>query len=170
MATANSVITKIQGLITSANAATGEDSGNLTDAVAALIAGFGTPGNTSSLTVHTGTYMTNDRTGENIVFSTPGGVSYFCMFMKDIATTGTGFAYFTALVANKETQFVYIASSNTVGTLSSAANAYPTGEPTVNYYPGIDFGEDTVTFIAFQPLSSYCKVPQPGKTYMWIAW
>ena len=41
MATANSVKTKMQGLIDSANAKTGANDSTLTDAVNTLISGFG---------------------------------------------------------------------------------------------------------------------------------
>ena len=44
MPTADSVKTKIQGLINSANAATGQTDGNLSAAVASLVAGFGGSG------------------------------------------------------------------------------------------------------------------------------
>ena len=166
MATAESVKMKIQGLISSANAATGETSGDLSSAVEKLIAGYGSSG----AALHTGVYVTSVRSVEDIEFSTPGGASYFVMFMQDVPQTGTGAAFLTSVSACKETGRVVTACSNSSGSMSTAANVYPTGEPSLGNFPGVSFGEDSVTLIAYKPLSNTVRLPQENKNYVWMAW
>lgn len=167
MATADSVKMKIQGLISSANTAAGEDCTDLTSAVEKLIAGYGSSG---GATLHTGTYSTDVRHGDDITFSTPGGAAYFVMFMIDAPTTGTGIAFLTSISACKETGRVVASSSNSTGSMATAANVFPTGEPSIGNYPSVSFGTDSVTVISYKPLSNTVRVPQVGKTYVWMAW
>lgn len=165
MATADTVKQKVRGLLTAANGATGKDDRNLTDAVASLIDGFG-----SGSALHTGIYTAEVWAVEDLVFDTPGGASYFAMFMLDMPSTGTGYALMTAIAACKSTGRVICAGSNASGSAISASQAYITGNPPVSHYPGISFGADQVTLLTPSAPSVNSRWPQVNKRYVWIAW
>jgi hypothetical protein len=65
MPTAESVIEKLQGLIDTANATTGEADTTLTDAIASLIAGFGSGGSGGTVNIAQGDF-TNGATPEKV--------------------------------------------------------------------------------------------------------
>lgn len=166
MATADSVKQKMRGLLTAANDATGKADHDLTEAVASLIAGFGSGGTM----LHTGIYQTEEWAVKDLAFEVPGGASYFAMFMLDMPSTGTGYALMTAIAACKSTGRVICAGSNASGSAVSASQAYITGNPPVSNYPGISFGADQVTLLAPSAPSVNSRWPQVNKRYAWIAW
>ena len=94
MVTAESVKAKLQGLIATANATTGNADADLTAAVGALVAGFGQggggglPGNILEIKTGSWTQATNDSTGS---FTIPHGCSKNPLFVivdSDYATSG----------------------------------------------------------------------------------
>lgn len=94
MTTAESVKSKLQGLIDTANATTGNADADLTAAVNALVAGFGQggggglPGNILEIKTGSWTQATNDSTGS---FTIPHGCSKNPLFVivdSDYATSG----------------------------------------------------------------------------------
>ena len=165
MATADSVKIKLQGLLQSANEATGNSDSTLSDAVASLIVGFG-----SGATLYTGIHKMEEWVAEDVVFDTPGDVSYFAMFMIDAPTTGSGQALFTSIVACKSTKRVIVSASNSSGSAVTASQHYITGTPTVSAYPGISFGETQVTLLAPKNPSTSSRWLQVDKQYVWIGW
>lgn len=169
MATADGVKTKIQGLIDSANAVTGQTDADMSSAVATLIAGYGSSGGDSGAVFYTGTYMTEERVLEDIVFSTPGGVSHFVMFLFDEQRTDTGMAYAVAYIGSKGGRIIGAGSSN-AGSGVNAAVCYANAETTNGYYYGVQFGTDSVTLLAATSTVKYCRAPLANKTYIWAAW
>jgi len=165
MATADSVKSKIQNLIASANSTTGQSDADMTSAVASLIAGFGASGSS----VITGTYMTEERIIADIEFSTPGGVSNFALIMLDSPSLDTGLAYCTAYIGNRDGNLIG-AGSNNSGAASSGGSTYPIGDTATGYYYRIVFGTDSVTLVAPSTTEKYVRSPQAGKLYQWIAW
>ena len=163
MAALDSVKDKIRSLIHQANAATGEERTTLTDAVADLIAGCG------GAKVHTGTYSADIRNYQNITFSTPGGASYFAMFMLGSHTTGTGNAFMTSIVCSKNPARVICSCSNNAGSSAASSYAYlPTSTSSVYY--GVTFNADSVVLVAPSTKDSTTRAPQVGKSYAWVAW
>ena len=165
MATADSVKTKLQGLLQSANAATGNNDSTLSEAVASLVAGFG-----SGAKLYTGIHKMEERAVENVVFDTPGGVSYFAFFMIEMPSTGTGYALFTSLLACKSTKRVICSASNSSGSAVTASQHYITGTPTVSTYPGVSFGDNQVTLLAPKTTDTTSRWLQLNKQYVWIGW
>ena len=168
MATADSVKSKIQNLIASANSATGQADADMTSAVASLIAGFGGSGSSGSSLI-TGTYITSERVVQNLVFPTPGGVSNFVMFLRDDVAKDTGMAFCVAYLGNKDTNQMGISSNNS-GTAVSSGYCFDIEEEGVGYYYKLMFGTDNVTLIAPLTTEKYVRAPLAGKTYVWLAW
>ena len=165
MATADSVKTKLQNLLQSANTATGNADGNLTDAVASLIEGFG-----SGAAMYTGIYTMKEWVVEDLPFDTPGGVSNFALFMMEIPVTGSGYALMTAIMGCKSTKRVICTASNSTGSTVTASQHYLTGKPTISNYPGISFEENRVTLLAPSSPSTSSRWLQVDKPYIWIGW
>jgi len=165
MATADSVKAKLQNLLQSANTATGNTDGNLTDAMASLIAGFG-----SGAAMYTGIYTAAERVVEDVTFDTPGGVSNFALFMMEIPVPGTGNALMTAIMGCKSTKRVICAASNATGSTITASQHYLTGRPTVSNYPGISFEENKVILLAPSSPGTNSRWLQVNKPYIWIGW
>ena len=166
MVTADSVKTKLQGLLQSANGATGKSDSTLSKAVASLIDGFG-----SGATIYSGIHTVEERVFEDMVFDTPGGVSYFALFMMEAPTTGSGSALMTSIVACKSTQRVICTASNSSGSAVTASQHYITGTPSITSYPGISFGENQVILLA--PTAgdvTSSRWLQVNKQYVWVGW
>ena len=174
MATAESVKNKIQGLIDSANATTGNSDADMTTAVASLIAGFGSSGDSSGTAFYTGTHVWEERwTGGsgNTTLELPATVEHFVLYLAEAMDTTTGYAFLASLVADKTIGYTASLGTNNAGTAANAGTYYAVGEPG-SYYPGVTFGEKCITFTF--PNSSYSekywRVPQAGTTYAWVAW
>lgn len=165
MATADSVKTKLQSLLQTANGATGKSDSTISAAVASLIAGF-----SSGPTVYTGIHKMEEWVVENVVFDTPGGVSNFALFMTEAPTTGSGYALMTSIVACKSSRRVICSASNSSGSAVTASNHYLTGTPSVSSYPGVSFGENQVTLLAPATVATTSRWLQVNKEYIWIAW
>ena len=164
MPTADSVKTKIQGLINSANAATGQTDGNLSAAVASLVAGFGGSGG-----AHCGTYFTSERVIETLEFPTPGGATNFAFFLYDEPVLDSGNGFCITLVASKDGRVIGAASNNT-GTTANVCVCYENKETTNGYYYGVKFNADSVTMLAPGTSAKYTRAPLANKTYVWTAW
>ena len=165
MATADSVKTKIQNLITSANNTTGQSDGDMTSAVESLISGFGGSG----IPVITGIYVTEERRIADIEFSTPGGVSNFVIFLLDPPSFETAEGFCVSYAANKDGNMLG-AGSNNSGTAVSAGGCFGIEETVTGYYYRIVFGPDSVTMVAPTSTAKNVRTPQAGKRYQWIAW
>lgn len=125
MVTAESVKSKLQGLIATANAATGNADADLTAAVNALVAGFGQggggglPGNILEIKTGSWTQATNDSTGS---FTIPHGCSkqpLFVLVTSDYATsgaTGNNSIQLAAMVAAVNGEFATAAQVDSSGT------------------------------------------------------
>lgn len=131
--------------------------------IASIVAGGGS-------TLYTGIHKMEEWVAENVVFDTPGDVSYFAMFMIDAPTTGSGQALFTSIVGCKSTKRVIVSASNSSGSAVTASQHYITGTPTVSAYPGISFGENQVTLLAPKNPSTSTRWLQVNKEYVWVAW
>ena len=170
MATAESVKEKIQNLISSANAVTGNASTSMTDAVAALIAGFGSSGGGGGgAGFYSGTYYTEERYSGDITFSTPGGVSHFAFFMLDPVDLTTGTAFSVAVVGSRGGNAISTASTNTGSGISNATCILANGAP-YSYFFGLRFDSDSVTMVASTTTEKYRRAPLQKKTYIWMAW
>ena len=132
-----------------------------------LVAGYGKG---SSATLHMGTIKAPVWAVQNVAFSTPGGVSYFALFMVDAPAAGTGYALMESIVACKNTGRVICAGSNASGSSLSASQAYTTGTPSVAHYPGISFDSDKVFLLAPSSPSVNSRWLQVNKQYVWIGW
>ena len=104
MATAKSVKSKIQGLIATANATTGNSDTDLTTAVSALVAGFGSGGNGGDnepgleyfCTVFNGTVENlciPELTEWNLFRCFDGNTSLRTIDLPDVATFGKGYVF-----------------------------------------------------------------------------
>ncbi len=155
MATADSVKTKLQGLIAKANEATGNTDVDLTTAVNALVAGFGQgggglPAGITEIKTGSWTQATNDATGS---FTIPHGCSKtprFIIVNSDYATSG-------ATVSNS--------------VQLSAAIITDTGVAGTCLYDGTMLGGNNITcdntnitFINYTP-----RRWRQGNTYTWYA-
>lgn len=164
MPTADSVKTKIQGLIASANAATGQTDADLSTAVSSLIAGYST-----SSGGYFGTYMATERKIETLEFSTPGGVTNFAFILFDAPVLDTGYGFICSLVGSKGGRVIGAASNNN-GTSTTSSICYENKETTNGFYYGLQFNADSVTMLAPTSTSTSIRTPLANKTYLWAAW
>lgn len=174
MATADAVKDKIQSLIDAANAVTGHTDADMTTAVTALIAGFGSEGGSensgnSGTPFYSGTYYTAERlAGETITFSIPGEVSNFVIYLNDSPDLETGKAFMTSVIGSKEGGYVIAAGSTNTGSNATASSCFALGGNS-GYYYGIFF-EDGAVSLKPSTVSTYARAPLAGKNYAWIAW
>lgn len=169
MPTADSVKTKIQGLIDSANAATGQADADMTTAVATLIAGYGGSGGPETV-FYTGTYMCEERMIQDITFSTPGGVTHFVFFLYDEPAYNTGTAFIASMVGSRDGKLFMTGTSNT-GVSISAGTCRDDIETVDGLYYAMRFEADSVTLLASTSTSvKYIRAPLANKRYVWVAW
>ena len=165
MATAESVKTKLTGLIAAANAATGSDAATLTEAVGALVAGLGAGGGT--LATKTGTFTMERKAGTKI--DIPHGCGKIPLIALYYLTEPS------PETAPKEGNYILgsfwhrdsIATSITGSTsffLEYAQRPYAVKrDKTDQRYDAYAFSVDATALVQTAPLAWY------GGTYTWLA-
>ena len=170
MANAESVKSKIQNLIATANATTGKADANMSDAVASLIAGFRAGENSSSLPVAWGIARWEARPlGEVLTFTVPATAEYFLFFIAEQPDYTTGDPFLAFVMAMRSNGLIISCGSNSAGSSINTANGFLPGTST-SYFYGAYFDGPTVSMYPADSSSNYRKTPQAGKNYMWMAW
>ncbi|MGN0787141.1 MAG: hypothetical protein ACI4OB_07090 [Christensenellales bacterium] len=171
MATAESVKLKIQGLISNANATTGNTDATLTDAVASLIAGFGTGGG-AGLTYDMGEFVLDvDKTAlERSQPHNLGEIPEFILVWTD------DFADLSEEnPSEQQCNLGYIWLKNLTGMLQSLSTVSTGDSLTVNFIlTSEDYriklnAPNSTTYIVKQPTAEYFSLHRTGSSYYWRA-
>lgn len=185
MATADSIKAKLQSLIAQSNAATGNTDGDLTAAIAALIAGYGSGGGNAVQigqespspsfmnlfyaleqgTAVTGTFtLASALSGETLIFSSGlAALNGIMLVNKDRTTKESnqeGLWLSIVLLSDGDIAFSFVL--NTTYTASSGGIA-----PRISSYR-FDGGDLYVT-PTFGGSTQYTPF-RVGETYLWVAW
>ena len=168
MANADAVKSKIQNLIATANETTGKSDGDMTTAIASLIAGFGGGGSSSAMVG--GTYRVEERPlGQVLTFEIPESAEYFLFTIAEEPDITTSKPFMGLVFGIRSLGMTISCGSNTTGSALSVAACFKVGANS-SYYYGAYFDGPSVSMYPTDTSSQNRRTPQPGKNYVWWAW
>lgn len=171
MATAESVKQKIQGLISNANNTTGNTDATLTNAVASLIAGFGTGGG-EGLKYDMGEFVL-DADVKSLDLSLPHNLGEIPEFILVWTDDFAGLS--EANPAEQQCNLGYIWLKNLTGMLQRLTTSATGDSLTVNFnlmsgdYRIQPIAPNSAVYLAEQPTAEYFGLNQTGGSYYWRA-
>ena len=171
MATAESVKQKIQGLISNANNTTGNTDATLTNAVASLIAGFGTGGG-EGLKYDMGEFVL-DADVKSLDLSLPHNLGEIPEFILVWTDDFAGLS--EANPAEQQCNLGYIWLKNLTGMLQRLTTTATGDSLTVNFnlvsggYRIQPIAPNSAVYLAKQPTAEYFGLGQMKSDYYWRA-